>query len=686
MQLGIRTKLIGTLILAGLFPLLLTLVVVIAGVIQHRTNSIGRSFSRVAQQQAVNLSVLLSSQIDHIRTISRLPGTAEFLRAANAIPPSDAGEIAAIEAAWPDLSDEEPPLRDILENALAANWQAVQRQQPRFAEIMITDITGRLIAASNKTSDYWQANEQWWQDCFADGEGHAFLHDVRWDASALRADGGAGVLVADLCLPLYGEPPADVRQVIGIMKVSIDAGWLLDQIDRSLGPEDSHSWLVNASGQAIAPSLQPAPVEHLSDRVVQAMDHLRSGWIVEDEMVGNELVGFAAVDLPMYRIDDTNADWYVVVATSRGVALRPLYEMVLWIVFAGIGVILMCFFAGLIIARREILRPLLALSRGVSELRRGNIGYRLPIAQSDDGNGVFRQDEIGRLASDFNQMADQLRHHVRQLQEANRTKQQFIDVASHELRTPVTYILGMSQLALQRAGASDAPLLAKISHKARRLAHIVENMFKLLQQETYVQTLQLQPVDVRQVIQEACQELEPFLIERRQKWNLHLDDDLKIIQADPEKLRDILANLLSNAIRFSPDDEVIDIAAESRDGGVRITIVDHGPGIPSKDMPRVFQPFFTVTEELPRHSSGEYEHMTRGIGLGLSVVKRFVDMHGGNVRIETSPQGTQITIDLPASPPNASSSTEVANGRSEITHPKPLHQAASSSPRSPAEA
>src|SRR5205085_1295440 len=142
-------------------------------------------------------------------------------------------------------------------------------------------------------------------------------------------------------------------------------------------------------------------------------------------------------------------------------------------------------------------------------------------------------------------MAEQLKEKFEQLEEADELKRQFIDLASHELRTPVTYILGASQLA-QRSHDGAAPeggaMMPKISAKAQRLNRIVENMFKLLASDRFARGMRVSEVDVAGLIKTVVQEHEPFLRERKQRWEIDLASDLPRIQADPDKIRDILAN------------------------------------------------------------------------------------------------------------------------------------------------
>jgi hypothetical protein len=152
MTLGIRTKLVGTLILAGLLPLALFLTVILTGALSVRTNSIGSAFRTHARLQADHLVALVSSQTEFVWMLGHMPEPREMLRAANERPFDQEG-TDALEERWPSLSPDAPELQAILDNDVARQWQSIQSQQPRFAEVLITDLKGRLVAATNKTSD-----------------------------------------------------------------------------------------------------------------------------------------------------------------------------------------------------------------------------------------------------------------------------------------------------------------------------------------------------------------------------------------------------------------------------------------------------------------------------------------------------------------------------------------------------
>jgi len=132
---------------------------------------------------------------------------------------------------------------------------------------------------------------------------------------------------------------------------------------------------------------------------------------------------------------------------------------------------------------------------------------------------------------------------------------------------------------------------------------------------------------------------------------MELAEGLPDIQADSDKLRDAVENLVMNAIKFTPDGGMIKVAVFPQlDGLISIAVTDQGPGIPRQDLARIFEPFYTGGDVL-QHSTGVMEYQKRGIGLGLAVVKNFVQMHKGTVNATSSPTGSTFTISIPISAP-----------------------------------
>lgn len=254
---------------------------------------------------------------------------------------------------------------------------------------------------------------------------------------------------------------------------------------------------------------------------------------------------------------------------------------------------------------------------------------------------------VRQAAEQYDLVAEKTRL-LRELEEANQLKSAFIAVASHELNTPLTIVSGMVQLALSKS--SEAPTkgyLERAMRATRRLQALLSNTFKLLQQDDFHRSLERQEVSCSDLFAEIREDLEPYLSERRHVLAVSVDPPDLSLRASRIHLRDVLENLLTNAIKFSPDDSEIALKAAPDERGVRIEVIDHGVGIPWEDQPHVFEPLFSTWDTL-HHSSGDFGYCKRGMGLGLAIVKKFVEMHGGEIGFDSVPgKGATFHIQLP---------------------------------------
>jgi signal transduction histidine kinase len=238
------------------------------------------------------------------------------------------------------------------------------------------------------------------------------------------------------------------------------------------------------------------------------------------------------------------------------------------------------------------------------------------------------------------------------LAESNRLKSAFIEVASHELNTPVAVVLGMTELwkasLSEAASAAQRGWVERVHLAAKRLAATIERMFKLIRADEFSRTLDVEPTELAPMVRRVIGELSPFLEVRAQTISLDLDPDLGSAEVDPAKLSDILTNLFVNAIKFTPDGGKIRVAVRPEgDEQVRFRVADEGVGIQASDRPHLFEPFFTGFDTM-HHSSGDYQFCKRGIGLGLCLVKTFVELHGGKVEFDTTPgRGTTFEFTIP---------------------------------------
>jgi signal transduction histidine kinase len=278
------------------------------------------------------------------------------------------------------------------------------------------------------------------------------------------------------------------------------------------------------------------------------------------------------------------------------------------------------------------------------------------------------------LIVDKQRLIEQLQAANVRLEEANRMKSNFIEVASHELNTPVTIVLGMAELwKLTHGGQADDPSntwIDRIISAGRRLASTVERMVKLLHADRLAPTLDTQDVDLAPLVRAVVDDAQPYLAARRQQVEVQVDPGLGSAEIDRDKIGDALSNLLNNAIKFTPDGGTIRIDARP-DGSnfVAFEVSDEGAGIEARECELIFEPFFTGFDTM-HHSSGDFQFGKRGIGLGLSLVRTFVEMHGGTVSCRSDPgRGSSFTIRLPRRPvarPTGTRSSAESTGTGDV--------------------
>jgi signal transduction histidine kinase len=259
------------------------------------------------------------------------------------------------------------------------------------------------------------------------------------------------------------------------------------------------------------------------------------------------------------------------------------------------------------------------------------------------------QEERRKLLKEVQAKNIQLASANLELHKANEMKKAFIKVASHELRTPLTVLMGLTEHAV-RMTKSDPPLNAltdKIRLSGLRLNDRVDQMVKMLLAERFERPLQPQDVDAGTLIRAAAAEINHFIELRQQQIEVSIPGDLGMLHVEPDKIRDSLVQLLINAVKFTPNTGTIKLAATRTPECVRIAVTDTGKGIEPDCLTRVFDPFFTAFD-VSRHSSGTFEYEKRGLGLGLSMAKAFVEMHGGKLTVESEVgKGTTFVVELP---------------------------------------
>jgi two-component system, NtrC family, sensor kinase len=239
----------------------------------------------------------------------------------------------------------------------------------------------------------------------------------------------------------------------------------------------------------------------------------------------------------------------------------------------------------------------------------------------------------------------------KQIEAANRHKSEFLANMSHELRTPLNAIIGFSEVLGERMfgelNEKQAEYTDDILSSGRHLLSLINEILDLSKVEAGRMELELATFDLPLAIDNA----RTFVRERATKHGINLDvtvdERLGDFVGDERKIKQVLLNLLSNAVKFTPEGGRIGIKARQADGSVEISVSDTGIGIAPEDQPRIFEEF--------RQVGGDYAHKKEGTGLGLTLAKKFVELHGGKIWVESEVgRGSTFSFTLPerSSPPS----------------------------------
>lgn len=296
------------------------------------------------------------------------------------------------------------------------------------------------------------------------------------------------------------------------------------------------------------------------------------------------------------------------------------YHQSLWwigFLFAGVGLVVSYFLSG------NITRPLRQLSQAAEKIRQGDLKQEVP---------VDTQDEVGQLAEVFNQMSAELAAN-----ESNR--QEFLANIAHELKTPLAVLQGHLESMLDGVEEPAPDKLFSMQEEVMRLTRLVGDLRDLSLAQVHQLELHLQPVDLGEKAERAAELLEPLLEEKRLHFVKNMAPSLPVRQLDPDRVNQILYNLITNAIRYTHPGTAILLQTEAAGKRVRLTIADEGPGIAPEDLDHIFEQFYRGDKSRNRASGGS--------GIGLSLAKSFVEAQGGTITARNRKEGgAEFVVEL----------------------------------------
>jgi signal transduction histidine kinase len=273
---------------------------------------------------------------------------------------------------------------------------------------------------------------------------------------------------------------------------------------------------------------------------------------------------------------------------------------------------------------RRILSPIRTLSSTAIKLGKGDFSQRVQIKN---------RGEVGELANTFNSMADDL-------ERTEKLRRNMVADIAHELRTPLSNVSGYLEAIRDDVIKPDPSTIASLSEEVDLLSRLVDDLQELALVDAGELKLNRLPEDLLLLIQQAVKAVQTRVLSKGLQIGIDVPEMIPPVNIDYHRISQVLRNLLENAIKYTPDGGKITVSAVKQGKFICISVADNGEGIPAEDLPNMFERFYRVDKSRARRAGGS--------GLGLTIVKRLVESHGGTVSVQSElGKGSRFSFTLP---------------------------------------
>ncbi len=277
----------------------------------------------------------------------------------------------------------------------------------------------------------------------------------------------------------------------------------------------------------------------------------------------------------------------------------------------------------------RIVRPVRGLAAGAARIAQGRYGERVPVTGSD---------ELAQLASAFNDMA-------RSLESSERRRRELLSDVAHELRTPLATLDGYLEGIADGVVPPDPGTVAVLRAETGRLVRLADDLARVSQAEERQLRLRIEPVSAAAVVRAAAEAARPAFEAKRVRLDVDCDARLPVVGLDADRICEVLANLLENALRHTPPGRRVVLEAHRRGAAVELAVADEGEGLAAEHLERVFERFYRADPSRSRERGGT--------GIGLTIARAIVEGHGGRIRAESAGpgRGARFVVELSAGGP-----------------------------------
>jgi len=638
-------------------------------------DSIGSSRVQVAQFLGMEIVNNLRGEIEDIETYATRPLWLDVVKEANLNYNGMAAvdierRLKEMDVKWAQTQGGDALTGEYLNNRISLSMRDILNLRGGIAELFVTDKYGGLVAASNKTSDFYQADEVWWQEAYNEGKGKVFIGDIEFDESS-------GKWVIPIAVPLKDKD----NNVIGVCKDSVALERIFGRLEQVRIGETAHVIVTDQKGRILFhPGSAPLSLTLFSEEYMHKILSDKSQYqiIAQSPLRKKALfISFSEIISP-YLLQE-NTRWVLFINQDKDEAFGPLnqliFQMMLLVLILLIIMVPVGYLAGGI-----FIRPIHELHVATEKILQGNWDYKIEVKTAD---------EIGQFADAFGEMLSNLREKQNQLleakknledltadlenkvqkrtqelsqineanlniledlteakhklEEALRIKSDFTSMVSHELRTPLAAIKeGIAIVSDQTAGAlneKQKEFLNIAQRNVDRLTRIISEILDFQKIEAGRMVFHMGDEDINEIVSEVGKDLGTLLKDKGLNFAINLKSGLPKAKLDRDKIIQVLSNLVNNALKATEKGGIA-IATDMGDNFIRVSVQDTGTGIKKEDMPKLFQQFVQLENGATRKPGGT--------GLGLAICREIVEKHKGKIWAEsTFGKGSTFRFILP---------------------------------------
>lgn len=638
-------------------------------------NTIGRQYVQVSELLGAYVKDNIASEVEDVKSYTTRSLWKGLIAESNSRygrmdPSAMEKKFLEMDKAWVSSAEDSPLLKEYLENRAGIGMRDLLKTRLNISEIFITDKYGAIVAASGKTSDFYQADETWWQEAYNNGKGKTYVGDIEFDESS-----------SAWSIPIAVPVKDDEDRVIGICKDSINIYRLFHTSDLFKIGESGHAVITDIDGTIIYHKGLPRTATKIlnKDKMAKLLSSKNKFFVSREGPTHDKNLFFAYSFIDPPYLSDRGVKWIIFIVQDQDEALEPLYVFISSFVIIALMLVIVtipigAFFGGM------IAKPIHDLHVATEKISSGDWDYKIDIHTGDEieqFSDTFRvmvdtikdkqmklqdfshnleekvkdrtkeltetQEATLNILEDLEDAKKRLEISNKELRKLDQLKSDFISTVSHELRTPLSIIKEGVSLVLDKVPGGINEKQQKILDISKfnidRLARIIDSLLDIAKIESGKVELKKNLINICDVARQVADSFDIKIKEKGLELKLDIDKDAGKVYADTDRITQVFVNLIGNAIKFTSSG-CIEVSCKGKDNTVVCSVKDTGPGISKDDLPKLFNKF----QQFGRLAgAGE-----KGTGLGLSIAKGIIDAHNGSITVESEPaKGSTLTFMLP---------------------------------------